>query len=85
VQALREFRDRHLLTTPAGRAFVAYYYAHSPGIAAFIAKHDTARAATRVLLTPVVFSVEYPLSAMVAFALLAVVWVLRRRRITSRS
>jgi YVTN family beta-propeller protein len=64
VQALRDFRDRHLTTHAAGRAFVAFYYQHSPAIADAIRPHESARAAVRALLWPVVFTVERPASAI---------------------
>ncbi len=52
VQTLREFRDRHLLKSLMGRAFVSWYYAHSPKWAAKIADSEELRAATRVALIP---------------------------------
>jgi YVTN family beta-propeller protein len=61
VQVLREFRDRYLLTSSAGRKAVNYYYRFSPPAAAFIARHETARMAVRLLLTPVVYGIEYVL------------------------
>lgn len=59
VTSLRLFRDRYLLTTDAGRTFVQGYYRYSPPVAAFIARRDTLRAAVRLLLTPLVYGVEY--------------------------
>lgn len=54
VGILREFRDRILMDFSAGRAFVDFYYRFSPPIARFIARHDSARAAVRVGLMPLV-------------------------------
>ena len=54
VQILRNFRDVYLLTNDWGRAFVGFYYRHSPVIANFIARHDGLRAAVRLGLAPVV-------------------------------
>jgi hypothetical protein len=54
VKLLREFRDRVLLTNPAGRAFVNFYYAFSPPVADMITKHNTARIAVRCSLLPLV-------------------------------
>jgi hypothetical protein len=53
VQLLREFRDRHLLQNPVGRAFVALYYKLSPPLAKFIAGSETLRAIVRMALVPV--------------------------------
>ena len=60
VQVLRDFRDRYLVTNPAGRAFVRSYYRHSPPVADFINRHAALRLLTRWVLTPVVFGIEYP-------------------------
>jgi len=54
VRLLREFRDRHLLPNPVGRAFVALYYRVSPPLANFIAGSETLRAVVRVALLPLI-------------------------------
>ena len=54
VEILRNFRDAYLMTNDAGRAFVEFYYRHSPPLADFIARHDILRAAVRVGLAPMV-------------------------------
>jgi hypothetical protein len=60
VGDLRSFRDRYLLSNRPGRLLVSFYYVHSPDWAAFIRRHDTARTAARIILTPVVYSIRYP-------------------------
>jgi glucose/arabinose dehydrogenase len=60
VKVLRTFRDRYLLTNAPGRAFVDWYYRVSPRIAGIIAENSVLRWATRVGLTPLVYSVKYP-------------------------
>jgi hypothetical protein len=54
IWALRRFRDRYLMTNPAGRAFVDAYYSVGPYAADIIAEHPWMRTTTRVLLSPLV-------------------------------
>lgn len=70
VAELREFRDRHLLTNAPGRLFVSLYYRLSPPIAEVIAEHEWMKGGVRVLLVPVVLSVEHPAGALAAALLL---------------
>jgi hypothetical protein len=57
---LREFRDKVLLKNYLGKKFVKFYYKHSPALADSISKSEALRFATRLALTPVVYSIEYP-------------------------
>ncbi len=54
VQILRDFRDRVLLSSSAGQAFVDFYYRTSPPIADKIAANDALRLVTRAMLMPVI-------------------------------
>jgi len=83
VRILREFRDNHLLTNPAGRAFVACYYRISPPIAAFIARHATLRLVVRLLLTPLVMVIAHPAAsgALLLLVTCAMAGRLRMRRL----
>jgi hypothetical protein len=56
VLVLRRLRDESLVESRAGRAFIALYYEHSPALAAGIAARPWARAASRVVLAPVVLA-----------------------------
>ncbi len=58
VMLLRNFRDEHLLTNAAGRAFVKTYYAISPPIADVIRESETLRAVTRAGLYPIIEAVK---------------------------
>jgi hypothetical protein len=80
VQALRKFRDRHLLTNRPGKAFVDWYYSVSPSIAAFIAEHEPIKTAVRWGLAPVVFAVKYPTMAFVVILVIPATIVVRRWR-----
>jgi len=77
VVALRQFRDKYLKRTALGRAFIRFYYRQSPPIAAAIARHESLRLLTRILLAPLVFAVEYPLR-LAALASLVIALLLAR-------
>ncbi|MBQ7568187.1 S8 family serine peptidase [bacterium] len=81
VMTLRRFRDRSLITNAPGRMFVKLYYTYSPPVADFIAAHPSARFATRVALTPIVYSVGHPgIAMMLVLAFGAAGATLYRRR-----
>jgi hypothetical protein len=80
VVILRAFRDQYLLTNAPGRAFVSFYYRHSPPLADYIARHGALRAATRWALTPVVYVAAYPFSLALFFACGIILVVIRKRR-----
>lgn len=72
VYKLRAFRDRYLLTNTAGRAFLRFYYQHSPAWAEAISQSALLRAVARALLTPLIYVVAYPLiAALICLVLLA--------------
>jgi hypothetical protein len=54
VKVLRDFHDRLLLESHVGKAFVKFYYKHSPPIADYIAKIANLRSVVRLGLLPVV-------------------------------
>jgi len=94
VKILRDFRDRFLITTIAGRAFVGLYYTYSPPVADFIAGHDTLRAPMRWALLPLVgvawlalhFGLLLPLVIIVLFFMLFAtpIGIHRRRWVRER-
>jgi general secretion pathway protein G len=76
VVALKRFRDAVLMKSGPGRAFVAFYYRHSPPLAGFISRHGVLRFLTRMALYPVVYAVRFPLVLIfppVGFFLLKIV------------
>jgi hypothetical protein len=85
VQALRAFRDEHLLTNPLGKALVSFYYRVSPPVARYIGKHEALRAATRLALAPVLYGIEHPLGAvLIVTGILAATGAWRWRRLIRR-
>jgi uncharacterized repeat protein (TIGR01451 family) len=80
VTALREFRDHYLQRTALGRAFIRFYYRHSPPLAAVIAEHDWLRFLVRMLLTPLVLAIAFPLRALLLAVLAATMLVAVNRR-----
>lgn len=54
IQVLREFRDVVLSRTEAGRAFIRWYYEHSPKWAAVIRDHEMLRGMVRAFLGPMI-------------------------------
>ena len=82
VIVLRNFRDTILLKSNLGRWFVSEYYQHSPAIASIIRANPILKWVTRVLLTPIIFGIEYPLQFIGVFiGLLGICILMRRKRI----
>jgi len=93
VRVLREFRDRWLIANFTlqiaefkieipniiGRAFVKFYYTVSPPIADFIARHESLRPITRVILTPIVYTVQYPLLTGFVVMICGFVLIIRKK------
>jgi hypothetical protein len=67
-----------------GRAFVAFYYRHSPPLAELIGRHEMLRAATRTTLAPLVFAIERP-GAAGGLLLTGLVLLARLRRAARRA
>lgn len=55
VIRLKRFRDRYLLASRHGRAFVRWYYRHSPAVADYIRQRKVARALVRASLRPLLW------------------------------
>jgi hypothetical protein len=90
IEILREFRDRYLLTNPAGQAMVDFYYGVSPPVAEFINEHPSLKPIVRAGLLPAVavsaVSVNTgPVEKMAIIGLLVLaavavtIWLTRRR------
>ena len=67
VKSLREFRDNVLLASAPGKQLVSLYYDLSPTLADIIQQSEATRTATRWVLTPVVYTVNYPATALLLF------------------
>ena len=79
VEQLRWFRDEFLLTNTTGRQMVDWYYANSPPVADYISQHDSIRLLVRLLLTPVVYSIMYPVTALTLLSAIVIMLSARRR------
>jgi hypothetical protein len=89
VSILREFRDRYLLKTSTGKAFVKFYYDISPPIAGKITQNEGLRFITRCILMPFVgmaylmitYGVTVTLFSMLFLILMmgALIWTIRRK------
>ena len=79
VKVLRRFRDRWLLSNPPGQWLVKQYYRYSPPMADIIAEQDGLRVVTRAMLTPLVYSIKYPVWALLLL-LAAIAFSLRGSR-----
>jgi len=54
VGVLRDFRDRILMKSQAGKKFVSFYYAHGVPVAEAVAQSEWLKALVRVMLLPLV-------------------------------
>ena len=83
VQALRDFRDRYLMTNRTGRDVVAFYYRHSPALADYIDTHPEWKPWVRALLWPFVTVLDGTVAARTALcsvvALMMALFIFRRR------
>lgn len=85
VRLLRRFRDGHLITHAPGRAFVAWYYSHSPRWAEALREQPALKPLARAALLPAIalaaFAVHVPVAAkgLAFFLLLAAAAALVRR------
>ncbi len=77
VMVLRKFRDQVLMTNTAGRLFVTLYYSYSPPVARIIAGNAALRFVVRMLLTPLVYAMNYPV-LLTVFLLLPLFFVAMR-------
>ncbi|HNS32491.1 MAG TPA: hypothetical protein PKN36_05900, partial [bacterium] len=58
VEIFKVFRDRRLLSNRAGRAFVKWYYRHSPPFASYIRRRPAARMLARTALRPLAWFIS---------------------------
>lgn len=85
VQRLREFRDRVLMPTRAGRKFVDFYYRYSPPVADYIAERTTLRALVRAALWPLVLVIAHPFTILGGLLGVLLAFVGWRRMLLPRS
>ena len=83
VVLLRHFRDQCLLTNAPGRAFVNFYYHHSPPIAAYIVNSEPLKALVRILLLPLIgaaYAIMHPAVGIVFIGMLLFLLILKKNR-----
>jgi len=80
VIALKKFRDNHLLTNFAGRYFVKWYYKISPPIAEHLKNSPLQASITRFALTPIVYTIKYPVLIGLTLLVLAGLLIFRLKR-----
>jgi len=79
VQSLRMFRDETLMRTRFGRKVVSLYYELSPPIAHYIAQSEFRKKVMRIVLIPVIFTIETPFLA-ISFFWVMLILVLKFRK-----
>lgn len=75
VETLRSFRDQWLLKSTLGTQFVNLYYEYSPSVATIISDSPNLRTITQIVLTPIVYSIKFPIvfwTIFVMFILLSI-------------
>jgi len=91
VRLLRKFRDSRLLTNGPGRAFVRWYYEHSPAAATYLNEHPALKPFVRAALAPavavaIVTTQASPLAlAMAALILIALTALFAYRKRSRRT
>lgn len=93
VNLLRGWRDKYLLTSVAGVAFVDLYYRLSPAVAEHVARSPLLAAGVRLMLLPVVLvsdgillaAVALPVFLITLSGITLVIWFRRRSRHTAPS
>ena len=81
IGVIRQFRDEQLMTDTLGRKAVRLYYNNSPTVVEYLDQHEWANVATRLAVTPIVYSIAYPgLSGMVFISLAGIAFIYLRRR-----
>ena len=89
VQVLREFRDRYLMTTGAGRALVAWYYRCGPHGAQFINAHPWLKPPVRLALLPLIVLALFltgttPLAKLAILTCAVLSWFYLRQRLRAK-
>lgn len=81
LDSVRAFRDQQLSGSMLGRSIVERYYAASPDIGMAMDTYPVLKTLVRILVTPLVYAIAYPIAATVLGGLgLALLLGLRRQK-----
>jgi hypothetical protein len=78
ISRLRDFRDRVLLKSTAGKQLVKFYYDLSPALVKWFQKHDALKQISAVVLIPLICIILYPAVLTVIPILFLLPLLLRR-------
>jgi len=81
VVILKNLQDNILLENSLGIGFVKFYYEISPTLADYIRNHEILRTATRLILMPLVYGIEYlKISVLIFVSTITAITLISRRR-----
>ena len=78
--AVRDFRDHQLMRSATGRSLIRWYYEQSPAVSGMLDNYPALKPVLRVIVTPVVYLIAYPMQGMLIVLGGTVLLILALRR-----